>query len=149
MAVDTTGKPRTNRYRALDITCITFGMRDAFYHFPCPMSNKDITSLASNFSLTLFCILYEDNADQIKQYSFINVFDNYAAGYEFGKQQCLSMDINAHKAIMAHFDEMEEDDADNGELSIFDVFKANVENFVETQHISDIDEFSERAMWRC
>jgi len=146
MAVDIIAKPKTKRRQALDINSITFGMRDAFYHFPCPMSSKDIISLASNFSLTIFSMLYADNVWQRKQYSFKNVFANYVVGYEFGKQQCFSMDIKAHKAIIAHFDELEEDDADNGELSIFNVFKANVVDFVKTRQVKDVDEFSEKAM---
>lgn len=143
MAVEIEKRPRTKRDRSLEITSIAIGMRDAYYHFPLVVEQKDLGVLACKFALTVFDIFYK-NKEQEKQFDLTNIACNYKAGYKLGSQQCSSMDCKEHKRTLANFYKVEAEDGDDGVYRIFGSFKEEVEDLVLVRHIKDIDDFSSK-----
>lgn len=134
-------KPKSDR--SLDITAIAIGMRDAYYHFPVPMRRKDMAFLACNFAMKSYEMLCKTE-EQKAQWDFIKVFDNYAAGYKLGNQQCASMQSKEHKKILANFYKTEAEEGDMGLFLIFSSFKEEVEDFVLFRNIKNIDDFTRK-----
>lgn len=139
-------KPRAKRAkedRSLDPDYIAIGMRDAYYHYPLLMKGHDIGVLACKFALTVFDVFYKGK-EQEKQMDFLNVADNYKAGYKLGSQRCGNMDCKEHKMTLAKFNKLEAEEGDEGDLITFRLFKTETKIFIKLGHIKDIDDFNSK-----
>jgi hypothetical protein len=142
MAVETRQRrAKPGKDRSLDIGSIAIGMRDAYYHFPLLLTQKDLALLACKFALAAFEILHKD---QKQQRDITNIIDNYTAGYRLGSQQCNNMDCKEHKRTLAQFHKVESEEGDTGLYLVFGSFKEEIEDFVLLRDIKDIDDFNSK-----
>lgn len=144
MVVEIEKRPRTKkRDRSLEITSLAIGMRDAYYHFPLVLVQRDLALLGCKFAQTVF-ELYPKNKEEKSYYNFITIVNNYIAGYKLGSQQCSSMDCKEHKRTLAYFHKIEAEEGDDGVYRIFELFKKDIEVLVKVRQVKDIDDFNSK-----